>query len=99
MMFHNKGEADDHVHKLHQAFLFLALQCCLSQFPTTDFCSPPMFHFVTLHTSRSLIRQSYLTLITLLTLILWQITQLRFTAIFRHRHSDTKTLLKRSPME
>lgn len=61
-------------------------------FSTTYFfySPPPLFLSVTLHTSQSFTRQSYLTLITLLKFVLWQIAEGRFTAIFSHSHPGTK---------
>lgn len=93
-MFHNKGEADDYVYKLLQAFfLFSALLCCLSPFLTADFSTHlPCFSLRLCTQDGASPGKSYLTLLTLFTFLLWQIVGVRFTAIFRHRHPGTKHL-------
>lgn len=54
--------------------------------------SPLLFFPLTPHASMSITRQGYVTLITLLTFLLWQITKLRFTSIFSYRLPITKLL-------
>lgn len=86
-MFHNKGEVDDYV-LLQALFLFSALLCCLSQFPSSDFFIHLLFLFVTLHTSQAKLSGSHNPFNIY--------TVADHKTNFSHRNPDTKTLLKTS---
>lgn len=78
LLFHNKGEADDYGYKLLQASSIL----------TKDFSySPPLFRSNSAHKQERHQARLYDSANPFL---LWQITEVRFTAIF----SDTDSLLE-----